>query len=574
MDTDIRKRIELLKELNGFKTDAEIIGAIFRHKRMRKEIGKINEFDYIEKNKGSFSACCSGQRKFKPEDYLAIEYALNTSMAYIIEGRGEISEGFKPSGIRYAACTDTIGNYETLIQEDIINNSDEYDKTLIDYMIEYKSKNGFAYFSERDLLPLNATGGFSYSSNCLRISRDDNTNILKILCEVLPVKLLIKYFNGFFQYGERPYSEINEHTNTSFSDEVMASAIKREDLRKELAVSKRINLDSLNKGVRRNSVESLGEGLFINYALTAMIKYALNHDVENSVREELLESAIRANKESFESILAFQEDELKIDEYGYITDIYGRAYYGSIAISSEAGVNISQESNELLNQLNRQIHDYHEFVSNHSKISAFKNELFADKKDNKDYYDFFKLMNEKGIKAIPVLKEHSSKDKDLFEIPNSEKSRIPNWSDDDFKEIVSVIKQIDEVSMNVLNGQTYYLVDPSIYMLNENVNYIMPKDIVASNKYSNLVYLINRNFGWDPYVYKNEVKINSFLKLIKLCGIKENEIEEFIQNFELLSEEQTKYIDKTKDWDREFALKMLGNQAWVKICRDEIIKKY
>ena len=542
MDTDIRKRIDILKELNGFKTDSDVISAIFYFKKARGETGKVKEFEYLDNNKGSFSQCCRGQRQFKPEDYLAIEYVLNTSMAYIIEGKGEISEGFKPSGIRYAAFTDTIGNYESLIQEEIINSSDEYNKMLIDYMIEYKSKNGFIYFAERDLLPLNATGGFNYSPNCLHVSRDDNANILKILCEVLPVKLLAKYFNGFFQYGERPYSEINEYTNTSFSDEVMASAIKREDLQKELAVSKRINLDSLNKGVRRNGGESLGEGLFINYALTAMIKYALNHDVEDSVREELLESAIRANKESFESISAFQEDELKIDEFGYITNIRGSAYYGSIAISSEVGVNISQESSELLNQLNRQIHDYHEFVSNHSKISAFKNELFADKKDHKEYYDFFKLMNEKGIKAIPVLKEHSSKDKDLFEIPNSEKSRMPNWTDNDLREIISVIKQIDKESMRELNGQTYYLVDPSIYMLNENVNYIMPKDIVVSNKYSNLVYLINRNFGWDPYVYRNEVKINSFLKLIKLCGIKENELEEFIQNYELLSEEQTNKI--------------------------------
>ena len=575
MDTDIRKRIETLKELNGFRTDAEVIGAIFRFKRSRKEkMGKINEFEYIEKNKGSFSQCCSGSRKFKPEDYLAIEYVLNTSMAYILEGKGEISKEFKPSGIRYAAFTDTIGNYEELIREEIINSSDEYNKMLLDYMIDYKSKNGFVYFAERNMLPLSSTGGHNFDSNCLHYLPHDNKRLLIALCELLPIDLLIKYFDGFLDYQDIVYSQIDERQNTSFTDEVIAKAIEREDLRKALIACRKINLDSYNRGIRLGEGKSFGEGLFVNYGLTVMIKYALSHDIDDEIRVELLEGAIKVNKESFEFASTFAEEELKIDKYGYITNQYGHVYYGSIAVPSEVSVEISNQSKELLNQLNRQVHDYHEFISNHSKISVFANEIFADKQENQDYYNFFKLMNSRGFKIVPLFKKDASKDKDLFEVSNSEKSRIANGTDEDLKAILAAIKIIDEISSKELNGKTYYLVDPSIYMLGGDVNYIMPKDAFVSSKYSNLVRFINDNAMWSLYETRNKVKINRFIHLIRTYGISRDELEEFIRDFIVLSEEQAQSIDKTSDRGKELALKTLENKAWIEIYHDSIVKEF
>ena len=40
MENDVRKRINLLKEKNNFKTDAEVIGAIFQFKKARGETGR------------------------------------------------------------------------------------------------------------------------------------------------------------------------------------------------------------------------------------------------------------------------------------------------------------------------------------------------------------------------------------------------------------------------------------------------------------------------------------------------------------------------------------------------------
>ena len=573
MENSIRKRIDKLKELNGFENDNDIIREIFYFKKSRGEIGKIQDFKFIENNKGTYSKYFNGTRKIKMEDYLAIEYVLNTSMAYVIEGKGEIPDTFQPKGIRYAAFSDTIGNYEELMHDNIANSSDEYNKTLIDYMIEFKSKNGFEFFAERDLIPLSSTGGYKLTSDCLSLHYSDNARLLRVLCEILPIHLLTKYFDGF-DHRELVFFGINETQNTSFSDDVISIAITRADLRKELAKCKTINLDEFNKGIRRLDGKSFGEGVFVNYGLTIMIKYALMHDVDDEIRTELLESAVRVNEEVFKYVSTFNDDELIIDKTGYLTGQYNRVYYGSIAIGSEINVEISERAKDLLQQLNRQVHDYHEYISRHSKISVFDNVIFADKKDNHEYYDFFKLMNRKGIKFVPLLKESKSKDKDMFEVSNSEKSTIASAKDKDLEEILKAIKQIDDISIDELNGMTYFLKDPSIYMLDGEMNYIMPKDIVISSKYSNLVRFLNENPMWFLYENNNTTRMNRFITLLKLYGLKRDELDVFFDSYKELSDEQAKSIAKTDVAGKETALKILKNKVWLEIYQDSIAEKF
>ena len=574
MNKGVRERIDLLKENNGYKTDGEVIAAIFHFKRKRGEVGKIPEYAYIDKNKGSFSQYFNGKRDFKPEDYLAIEYVLNTSMAYIIEGKGDTPKDFELKGIRYAAFTDTVGNYETLISEGTINSSDEYNKMLIDYMMEYKSKNGFIFFAERDMLPLGPTGGHSVSANYLHYYPNDRKALLKILCEVLPIKLLMKYFNGFLEHHSIVFSQIDDNQNTSFTNDVIASAINREDLRKEMAVSKIINLDTYNRGVKRNDGQSFGEGLFVNYGLTVMIKYALTHEIDDNIRNELISNAIKINSESFKVVSTFDEEELQIDKYGYITNNFNYVFYGSVAIPCEATIELPYHTQELLEKLNRQVCDFHEYISNHSKISVFANIILADKNDNKEYYKFFKVMNDKKIKYIPLMIESKSKDKDSFEVSESDKSRISNGTEHDVSEILKTIRDFDEISMKELGDKTYYLVDPSIYMFEDHVNYIMPKDVIVANKYSNLVRVLNANAMWTLCEVRNASRIKHFIGLIKIYGITKSDLEEFIDDFITISEEQANSIDKTSERGRELAFNTIKNKDWISIYREDIIKEF
>ena len=100
MNTDIRKRIDELKEINGFETDADVIYAIYYFKKARGEIGKIKDFEYVDKNKGSFSSCCSGRRKFKLEDY---------DIYFIGDGAGKAGNIVTAAATGLVAARDILG---------------------------------------------------------------------------------------------------------------------------------------------------------------------------------------------------------------------------------------------------------------------------------------------------------------------------------------------------------------------------------------------------------------------------------------------------------------------------------
>ena len=572
MDNSVRQRIDSLKELNNIESDNDLIIKIYKYKRKYTKNIKEDLSDYVSKNKGSFSKMFNGTREFRPEDYLAIEFALNTSMAYIIDGKGEVPNSFKPSGIRYAAFTDTIGNYKDL-EEDILNSSDEYNKTLLDYMIEYKSKTGFKYFAELDLLPVTRDQGNTYKPNQLSCYGTEKPLILKTMCELLPVDLLALYFNCFVHSLDIYTAEQNRYQNPNLTDEVISEAIKREDLRKEVFKTKIIDLNEFNKHLVRINSKPLGKGLFVNYIVTVMIKYALTHKIESSVREELLENSIKLNKDSLNHAGAFEIDELKIDKYGYITDKHEFACYGSIVVTPEPTIELSRNEEELLKQLNDTIHCYHKYISSQSKIISYNNEIIVEKKDNPDYYSFYKLMNDNKLKTIPVyLKEQDGKD--YFEVANSNNSRLINGTDEAVFAIIEAIKEIDELSTRELNGQTYFLVDPSIYVFDGAINYIIPKDAVVSNRYSNFVWAINVNAMWYLNQYDPRGRIIRFIYLLKLYGIKKEELNDFLNQFIEITNNQFNDIDRTSERGKEIAMKMMENKSFADIYRDNIIKAF
>ena len=567
MNSKIRERINQLKEKQNFKSDTDVIRNIYYFKRNRNEVGDLAENEYIRKTKGSFNQCFNGQRNFKPEDYLAIEYVLNSSMAYIIEGKGESDSRFELKGIRYSAITDTIGNYEKVIQDGILNSTDEYDKSIIDYMIDNKSKNGFIYFAERDMLPIGSTGGYNYNLNCIHY-HNDNRVLLKTLCELLPINLLQKYFD-FFLHGRylEPLS-FNERDNSSFTDEVIEVAINNRDLREYLGKTRRINLEKLNS-VKRRDGQEYGDGLFANYGLSLFLGYAFNHEIDEEIRNELVEVSINTNNELLDFASKFSEEKLKIDKFGYLIDDYGFMCFGNIIVPPESNVELSEKTRELLEKLVIQVNNYHELISNRSKISIFANKIYAEKKENPAYYDFFKLMNEKGLKTIPLYEKAENDERDLFIVSDGNKSQQANGTDEQLFEIIVAIKEIDELSKKTLTNKTYFLVDPSIYVIGKKVNYIMPRDVYVSNKYSNLVYYINKYSVWSHYS-TNKNRIKWILNVLKQYGIEKDELDEFVDSFEEIVQKYVESFDRKSERDKELAVVALENKALLEIYSDTL----
>ena len=95
-----------------------------------------------------------GIRSFTDDDKKAIERALDMSWVDIVEPKPEKKKNtdFKLCGIRYAAYKDEERYYQDLAYgydvdeyNSPLANYDEYGKTIVDYVIEYRSETGLRF---------------------------------------------------------------------------------------------------------------------------------------------------------------------------------------------------------------------------------------------------------------------------------------------------------------------------------------------------------------------------------------------------------------------------------------------
>ncbi|MBR2929858.1 MAG: hypothetical protein IKC32_01390 [Clostridia bacterium] len=119
--------------------------------------------EWVKGQMPDFGKKIKGIKPFTESDIKAIERALGSSWVDLIEPLpvvpDEGREPFKPSGIRYAAYLDEEWLYEELFDTydadgytRVIKNTDEYGKTVIDYILEYGSDTGFAFIIKKGLL--------------------------------------------------------------------------------------------------------------------------------------------------------------------------------------------------------------------------------------------------------------------------------------------------------------------------------------------------------------------------------------------------------------------------------------
>lgn len=116
--------------------------------------------NWVNKQLPDFGKKIKGGRAFTESDIKAIERAVEMSWVDITEPitkeKKEHEQRFKPSGIRYAAYIDEEGYYEELSNQTDIDdyqsalfNCDEYEKSIIDYLLEYKAEKGLRFMVKK-----------------------------------------------------------------------------------------------------------------------------------------------------------------------------------------------------------------------------------------------------------------------------------------------------------------------------------------------------------------------------------------------------------------------------------------
>lgn len=138
-----------------------------------------------------------GKRQFKPEYIIYIEEILGIRFSDLYKDDYSIARYYENKGIRYAATVDKIINYKELLDEgeNVFLNSDEYGKTIIDYICEYNSKNGLMYLI--DILKMK----FKNNSLTVLINGKEKSIYCKEMLKIVNMICLneeVSYFNKLF----------------------------------------------------------------------------------------------------------------------------------------------------------------------------------------------------------------------------------------------------------------------------------------------------------------------------------------------------------------------------------------
>lgn len=156
MMKNLKKNVDRYMQLKGIKMYSHLLIDIAH------QLGIHGNEAYIfaEKEKANFSKMLKGQRPLKYEFIVPLEKIFGVSLARLLEENAyklpvEKENVSFNKGFRYYAYLDNSDLYKNefnkLLAKDgksILNNTDEFGKTFLDYVVEYQAVNGVRYLHE------------------------------------------------------------------------------------------------------------------------------------------------------------------------------------------------------------------------------------------------------------------------------------------------------------------------------------------------------------------------------------------------------------------------------------------
>lgn len=529
----IRERLEKLRKSKGIKSNSDLLRMMYKDLRLEGKIDYQDPEEFVRKTKGSFSQMIdqANGRSFNQDFYLPLEKILDTSMVYLLEGRGEpVPENYQDRGIKYAAATDNEGNYKRLIEEDVYLEEDEYRWTLLDYILENNSKNGLEFVAKRGELPLTEYGCADPSCPGLQMNQHGAEELIEAMTKLCSTDSIVKYFNGYYfvENGRNPQTIQDEETNEIMNH--LAIMMERKDVREKLSDYKRILLSKANPGIRDKFGNPLGNTAFVNMMFNLMLEYVFSTTakIPEDIQIELLDKAYQLNEQVMPLILSLPFESYTIGRYGYIYN--GRDVFGSIALLGCDVSCLDQWPEDVRNsalKLKSQIQDFSDKIVGKDRAVDMGREIRIPKQKNPAFYEFYEVM--KHCEWVAQYNQEKSVTEDWLRRPEGEPVTLsPNDDSALFLNALEVLAQIDAVSESALGtGKTY--VFPKInnrlfFALGDSVMGIAPTEIAIGSRYDNLAELLAQTCllipGFNPWSNQAVNVANA----LKGYGIKKKEV--------------------------------------------------
>lgn len=579
--SNVRDRLEELKKGKGIKTDSDLLRLIYP---FLKQEGKVKYDDaetFVSKTKGSFSQMVEGKsgRKFDQDFYLPLEKVLDTSMAYLLEGRNAplINEGQR--GLRYAAKTDTLGNYEKLIEEGVYNETDEYHWSLLDYMVKFRSRVGLEFFAERDELPFGPLGIAKPKNGIgLTANQYEYEEVLDCFISICSPKSVLKYFDGYYyannRFGVAQIDKYDVETVTSFVPKLLA----REDIWTLLSDYRESPISEVNPFLEGEGNGSGETAAFVNFFLVLMLDYSFSHDSfgKEEMKLRLLDKAIEANKAVMDKMLQLPYNDYRIEEYGFVYS--SNILCGSI-VKFELGVNpiwvYPKTIQDKINDLFGQIESFHNKLNDKNKSSIQDGKMRIKKRKDPDFYAFYRLMEESKCDLVARFKEKESSDFDLFLLPDGEKGALPSEDKDvHILEAFEVLSKIDSVSSSSLGKEKTYVFPElgprSFFFHLDHVSGIAPTKVKIGGRYDNLAELLAETYLFMPRVRSASDQVDSVAAALTAYKVSKGNADEVLRQIEEYYNRRVNKLDKRNEQGKLLVFNYSARRIWISIYSQEL----
>lgn len=432
---------------------------------------------------------------------------------------------------------------KTANDDQIIFNSDEYNKFFIDYIIEYKAINCLRYIVETDNIRLGFNDNFTSdnSRNYLFTYRRNEQLPIKIanlICEFDDAELFNRMFDSFSSIRFSSFDHKNVYEEEGFAKGIL----RTNKILESLFEVKELDIDTVNS-IHKASFDRKGK--YANMLLNTILKVGMKDPIKyEEVLVKILNKAYYINRDIV-NFLKQYEDQFKIDDKGFVKVdwiVYGLVVKYPFLVLLEAPMAVKRAIMNLAKPLvELEAKEGNKFGKRLFQVKD--NKVYLNASNNPVQYEMMTYMNEKKFTQIPILYEHDEfNNLDIIEFKKPEETSFYfNINKGQVEEIALFLKEFHKLAEKKLGKGKAYLHNNLVYdncsFKNDLLDGVTDwKYCSIGNPLEDVMFVL---FTWTGMANASRFKHEVFEK-----------IQIFIENYELdeslkLGDELLKYLSKS-----------------------------
>lgn len=556
---DIQQRIDELMKQNNIDTYITLLRKIFKCS-VRDE--SKTDVQWATNQKSNFTNMLKGKRPFTVEMILGLEHVLHTSMDSIINDL-PYKERYQPRGLEYTVACDDFSEYLKLDGEtddeavNILRNTDEYNKSLLDYIIKYRSVNGIRFLCEKHNFFFNPMNNMFNADSSMPIICGNYDSapmeIAKLLAEKEETDLFIEIFDPFYETSRYVDTDRYLYNKKEFVRTVLTSG---KVLQKMLS-SKEIPIKDANRGLVSYGYD-FDDVSFINPLLMLLLQEAVNQGNYTYIKQ-IVDFGRDFNKKQLqfihERLSEKQLKNIRVDDIGYLSD--GRTKIGNLLVYDEPiDPTLPDRIKILLNELMDQKEELEllpeiDYDGGVHKVFKIKDNYVLKKSSNNPVeYEMLRYMKSKGFSKVPEFYETKDGVDKLSYIQGETFKYKQGRTDEKLDSLIRFLKEFHSISEQKLGKGNAYLHgkydNEDIVYDGENVKAVINWDnCYIGNPYEDLVEII---FEWtdiSSYIRRNDRVLRSIREILKIYRGDEACESGFAQIMKGCMEKKLERIDKS-----------------------------